>query len=62
MFVPFVIRSLEVSLGSYPHSVANKYFFLLAGHKVHFIAPREQTNPIFDPAVEKKSCATREKH
>ena len=34
--------------------------FLLASHKVDFIAG--QTNPLFDPLVEKKSCATREKH
>ena len=32
-------------------------FFLLAGHKVDFIARAGQTNPLSGPLVEKKSCA-----
>ena len=39
-----------------------KYFFLLAGYKVDFIAPCGEKNSFSDPLVEKKSCATREKH
>ena len=37
------------------------YYFPPAAHKVHFISPLVQTHPFFD-LVEKKSCATREKH
>ena len=33
-----------------------KFIFLLAGHKVHFIANAGQKNPFFDLQVEKKSC------
>ena len=39
-----------------------KWIFLLEGHKVNIIPPAGQTNPFFDPPVEKKSCATWEKH
>ena len=28
------------------------YYFLLAGHKIDFIAPFGQTNPFLDPLVE----------
>ena len=29
------------------------YYFRVAGHKVHFIAPCGQEDPFFDPPVEK---------
>ena len=38
------------------------YYFLLAGHKVHLIAPCGANKSIFRPPVGKKSCARREKY
>ena len=37
-------------------------FFLLVGHKVDFIDPRETKKSIFWPLSRKKTCATRQKH
>ena len=36
----------------------NNFFFLLAGHKVDFIAPCGTKKPFSDPIVDKKSRAT----
>ena len=44
-------------------SSIHKVFFLLAGHKVHFIVPLLCKKIHFStPSVGKKSCATREKY